>query len=241
MLPTPLSPACGFRRTLYAWRFTAAPRGGGYVARRSRRCRFRRGPGMIRRPFPRRPAVPRPILLARPLMVRTMRGIAVLSKPAGKSGLPTARLRGFNGLEVAASEDALAFIPPPCGISPSRREWFQNLFFFQGVTPSIRRANPRSRCVEDAPRDRVGQASDTRVIHFQAKQRWTRVDKSTVRRTLPSASHSPFASSEVRGVARRVSASLDTNGEGGGYLSRLARSLSRSALSLMKPSASCWS
>ena len=182
LLPTPLSPACGFRRTLYAWRFTAAPRGGGYVARRSRRCRFRRGPGMIRRPFPRRPAVPRPILLARPLMVRTMRGIAVLSKPAGKSGLPTARLRGFNGLEVAASEDALAFIPPPCGISPSRREWFQNLFFFQGVTPSIRRANPRSRCLENAPPGRVGQGQTGRLIHFRRDCQWTRVDKSTVRR-----------------------------------------------------------
>ena len=162
--------------------FRCSPKGGGYVARRSRRCRFRRGPSMIRRPFPCRPAVPRPILLARPLMVRTMRGIAVLSKPAGKSGLPTARLRGFNGLEVAASEDALAFIPPPCGISPSRREWFQNLFFFQGVTPSIRRANPRSRCLENAPPGRVGQGQTGRLIHFRRDCQWTRVDKSTVRR-----------------------------------------------------------
>ena len=198
LLPTPLSPACGFRRTLYAWRFTAAPRGGGYVARRSRRCRFRRGPGMIRRPFPRRTAVPRPILLARPLMVRTMRGIAVLSKPAGKSGLPTARLRGFNGLEVAASEDALAFIPPPCGISPSRREWFQNLFFFQGVTPSIRRANPRSRCLENAPPDRVGQGRTGRLIHFRRESQWTRVDKSTVRRGRQELSQSPASGESDR-------------------------------------------
>jgi hypothetical protein len=109
-------------------------------------------------------------------LVRQMRGIASPSEPAGKSGLPTAHLRGFNGLEVAASEDALAFIPPPRGISPSRRVRFQNLFFFPGFTPSIRRANPRSRCLEDAPRARVGQAAKGLVIHFQPFCRWTRVD-----------------------------------------------------------------
>jgi len=109
-------------------------------------------------------------------LVRQMRGIASPSEPAGKSGLPTAHLRGFNGLEVAASEDALAFIPPPRGISPSRRVRFQNLFFFPGFTPSIRRANPRSRCLEDAPGHRVGQPLEGLVIHFQPFCRWTRVD-----------------------------------------------------------------
>ena len=76
----------------------------------------------------------------------------------------------------------LAFIPPPRGISPSRRNRFQNLFFFQGVTPSIRRANPRSRCLENAPPGRVGQGQTGRLIHFRRDCQWTRVDKSTVRR-----------------------------------------------------------
>jgi len=122
------------------------------------------------------PAVPRPVFQPGSSTGSAMRGIASPSEPAGKSGLPTAHLRGFNGLEVAASEDALAFIPPPRGISPSRRVRFQSLFFFPGFTPSIRRANPRSRCLEDAPRARVGQAAKGLVIHFQPFCRWTRVD-----------------------------------------------------------------
>ena len=147
-----------------------------YVARRSRRCRFRRGTEEIRRPLPNHPAVPRPVFQPCPSTGSAMRGIASPSGPAGKSGLPTLRLRGFNGLEVTASEDAFAFIPPPRGISPSRRVRFQNLFFFQGFIPSIRRANPRSRCLENASWPRVGQAAEALVIHFQPFYRWTRVD-----------------------------------------------------------------
>ena len=133
-----------------------------YVARRSRRCRFRRGTDEVRRHLPNHPAVPRPVFQPGPSTGSAMRGIASPSEPAGNSGLPTLRPQGFNGLEVGTiRRRSSAFIPPPRGISPSRRKRFQNLFFFQGVTPSIRRANPRSRCLEDAPGDRVGQAGKT--------------------------------------------------------------------------------
>ena len=163
-----------------------------YVARRSRRCRFRRGTDEVRRPRPNHPAVPRPVFQPGSSTGSAMRGIASPSEPAGKSGLPTAHLRGLNGLEVAASEDALAFIPPPRGTSPSRRNRFQNLFFFQGVTPSIRRANPRSRCLENAPAPRVGQAGEALVIHFQAFCRWTRVDNSDLGRENSGLAAIPF-------------------------------------------------
>ena len=72
-----------------------------YVARRSRRCRFRRGTDDIRRCLPNHPAVPRPV--DRPCSTsRAMRGTALLSKPAGKPGLPTAHLRSFNGSKVTS-------------------------------------------------------------------------------------------------------------------------------------------
>ena len=153
-----------------------------YVARRSRRCRFRRGTDEVRRLRPNHPAVPRPV--DRPCSSSpAMRGTAEISKPAGKPGLPTARLRGFNGLEVAiARKRSSALIPPPRGISPSRRRQFQNLFIFQGFTPSIRRANPCSRWVEDARRIRVGQWETGRLIHFRQDCQWTTVDNSTSRR-----------------------------------------------------------
>ena len=101
--PTPLSPACGPRRTLNAWRLSRGSPGGRsrYVARRSRRCRFRRGTDEIRRSRPNRPAVPRPVFRPGSSTGSAMRGIASPSEPAGKSGLPTLRPRGLNGLEVA--------------------------------------------------------------------------------------------------------------------------------------------
>jgi hypothetical protein len=72
-----------------------------YVARRSRRCRFRRGTDEVRKLRPDHPVVPRPVSRPSPSTGSAMRGIASPSGPAGKSGLPTAHLRGFNGLEVA--------------------------------------------------------------------------------------------------------------------------------------------
>ena len=185
MLPTPLSPAVGSRRNAYRLTFSrAGPErsaalyrpalapvpvpSGSWVRSEDRSLASRR--------FRDRSSC----LASRAALL--VRRLAIPRNRAGSSGLPTARPRGFNAPGIDGSEDPSFPFAPPRGISPSRRNRFQNLFFFQGFTPSIRRANPRSRWIEDAPRDRVGQASDTRVIHFQAKQRWTRVDKSTVRR-----------------------------------------------------------
>lgn len=106
--PTPLSPACGSTGveslTPGVVRALAA-RTRRYVARRSRRCRFRRGTEKIRRLLPIHPAVPRPVFQPGPSTGLVMRGIASLSEPAGKSGLPTAHLRGFNGLEVVTTPE----------------------------------------------------------------------------------------------------------------------------------------
>jgi len=72
-----------------------------YVARRSRRCRFRQRVNEVRRPRPDHPAVPRPVFQPGSSTGLAMRGTTSPSEPAGKSGLPTAHLRGLNGLKVA--------------------------------------------------------------------------------------------------------------------------------------------
>ena len=83
---TPLSPACGPRRALDAWRLDAgsdrplrATEGRLLIARRSRRRRFRRGPGSIARTCPYRPAVPRPF--RRPGLQAVFAGTEVLRIP----------------------------------------------------------------------------------------------------------------------------------------------------------------
>ena len=71
------------------------------VARRSHRCRFHRWTDEARRFLPCRPAVPRPVFQPGSSTGSVMRGTTSPSEPAGKSGLPTAHLRGLNGLDVA--------------------------------------------------------------------------------------------------------------------------------------------
>ena len=61
-------------------------------------------------------------------------------------------------------------------LSLPHRKWFQNLFFFPGVTPSIRRANPRSQCVEAAPLGRVAQGSKGQLIHQLRFSLWISVE-----------------------------------------------------------------
>jgi hypothetical protein len=217
-LPTPLSPAVGSRRNAYRLACPAlrpkalsgmspgARAGAGSVGGqvRSEDPSFALGSSETGR---------RAWLLERPCLSED--GQFLETGPV-RPAFPTARPRGFNAPGFDRSEDLPLPFAPPRGISRSRLERFQNLFFYQGVTPSIRRANPRSRCVEDAPEDRVGQASKARVIHFQAKQRWTKVDKSTVRRTsfrFPT-SVCLERSREALGQRSRVSTALDTNGEG---------------------------
>jgi hypothetical protein len=181
LLPTPLSPACGSRRILYARRFANCPKAAA-LSPGARAGAGSVGGWLGPKTFSVPPGGSATVLSTRLLNWFGNAGHRLSIKAGRQVRPPTARPRGFNGLEVTASGDALAFIPPPRGISPSRRARFQNLFFYQGVTPSIRRANPRSRWIEDARDCRVGQDFEGPVIHFQEICRWTRVDNSTSRR-----------------------------------------------------------
>lgn len=78
------------------------------------------------------------------------------------------------------------------------------------------------RLLEAAPRRPIRQAGKSRVFHFPPKSLWTRVDNSTAHRKI--AKFAIFGASLCEC-----------------YRSRRANSRNRSALSLMKPSASFWS
>lgn len=217
LLPTPLSPACGSRRTLDARRLSRAARGPPrYVARRSRRCRFRRGPGVVRRPLRSRPAVPRPVF--RPgFSGSAMRGTAVPSKPAGKSGLPTARLRGFNGLKVA---------------SVRSRSWLSSL----DRAASRRRVECGSKI-----------SSFFRVLSHPSEEPIPALDglKMPLGGESGKAKPDDFSTfgeiaSGQRWITQRPVAARTAYPPPRGR-SRCASSRNRRAFSLMKPSASCWS
>ena len=109
---TPLSPACGPRRALDAWRLDAgsdrllrATEGRLLIARRSRRRRFRRGPGSIARTCPYRPAVPRPFRRPGLQAVSAKPEFCEFLGPGRQSGLPTLRPCGFIGLGFGWLQD----------------------------------------------------------------------------------------------------------------------------------------
>ena len=193
---------------------------GSVIARRSRRCRVRQGlskprglvltarrlRGWFRRPGPR-------TVFACPKVLRTPRHQAGNS---GLSDIAPSRLHRFE-MEVCRSRPDL--IPPPRGISPSRRAGSKIPSSSPAFRPLSRKGQSPSRCLEGASRRRFGQARDRPVIHFPAECQWTRVDNPTARRNC-----------------RKLSAIRLNHPR-----SRCARRRRRSALSLMKPAASCWS
>jgi len=144
-LPTPLSPAVGPEGRLSP----GVSRASGEAAAL---CRPALAPvpvpsaaGFEPRIHPLPPAVPRPFVVTVFASGPPIRRSPFHRNRSGSSGLPTARLRGLDAPGFDRSEDLPFPFAPPRGISPSYRQWFQNLFVFQGVIPSIRRANPRSR------------------------------------------------------------------------------------------------
>ena len=188
---TPLSPACGPRRVLDAWRsrrrfmkLSRAHRSSISIARRSRRCRFRRGLSV----GPKTSAVP-PGGSEIGLSTWASSSLphcpeAVLGpRPRSESPtLPTLRPRGFSGLEFGLSEDAPGSIPRPRGISPSRRSGSKIPTSAPAFPPLFRKGQSPSRCLEGARRSRFGQARKRPVIHFLPECQWTRLDNSTARR-----------------------------------------------------------
>ena len=147
LLPTPLSPAVGSRRNAYRLACPAlrpkassgmspgARAGAGSVVGQvqSEDPSFALGSSETGR---------RAWLLERPCLSED--GQFLETGPV-RPAFPTARPRGFNAPGFDRSEDLPLPFAPPRGISRSCRNRFQNPFFYQGVTPSIRRANPRFR------------------------------------------------------------------------------------------------
>ena len=237
---TPLSPACGLHRSgeLDAWRFNAvsvpAPKSHAEIGLSSPGARAGAGSvgaGSDPKIFPCRLAVPRPVSQPGPRTASLCPWAPPdLSTGPESPAFPTLRPRGFNGSGSGLQQDESCrsprLVPPPRGISPSRRTGSKIPSPAPAFRPLSRRGQSPSRCLEDAQPERFGQARDRPVIHFRLECQWTRVDNSTVRRSAGGLS--PFV---PRLVPKRPA-----------YLrSRWARSRSRSALSLMNPAASCWS
>ena len=216
---TPLSPACGFRRTLYAWRLDPGPTGPcGQLKVGSLSPGARAGAGSVRGRANREDlslppggseAGPVGLGLERSSLAR--RCCELLGTRPAIPACPTLRPCGFNGLKLSCRSRP-DLIPPPRGISPSHRGGSKIPSSSPAFRPLSRKGQSPSRCLEGAPCGRFGQARDRPVIHFPPECQWTRVDNSTARR---------FCENQVR--------------------SRCARRRSRRALSLMKPAASRWS
>ena len=117
---------------------------------------------------------------------RFVRRRCVTSAPGRQSGLPTLRPRGFNGLGFGLPQDeplsVPLLIPPPRGISPSRRSGSEIPSSSLAFRPLPWKGQSPFRCLKDALRDRFGQRQNRPVIHLRPECQWTRVDNSTVRR-----------------------------------------------------------
>lgn len=193
--PTPLSPACGSRRghltpdafdAASDWSRRTGATCGVSVVRRSRRRRFRRGPGLIARTCPCRPAVPRPVVSVR-ASSRSALSEDVAS-PQHELRQPAFRLCALAASTVwdwsapGRTFERSVLIPPPRGISPSRRSGSKIPSPSPAFRPLPRKGQSPSRCLEDAPGDRFGQRRKRPFIHIRSECQWTRVDNSTVRR-----------------------------------------------------------
>jgi hypothetical protein len=211
LLPTPLSPACGFRGTLYARRFTAALR--------RRLCRpalapvpVPSGAGYDPRIFPLPPGGSAVGFVARLLMVRQCGALPLYrSRPA----IPACRLRALAASTV-------------CKLQHPKMPWLS----------SLHRAAPRHRVergskisssfrVLSRPSEEPIPALDVWRMRLRTESGKSEpADLSTFARNA----------SGQEGISQRFAANGAIYPR-----SRLARRRRRRAFSLMKPSASCWS
>jgi hypothetical protein len=241
---TPLSPACGpcRSRKLDAWRFNAvfvpAPKSRAKIGLSSPGARAGAGSvgaGSDPKIFPYRRAVPRPVSRPGP---RTA-SLCPWAPPDLSTG-PESPAYRLCALSVSTVLDpdcsrrtwrAPRLVPPPSGISPSRRSGSKIPSPSPAFRPLPRKGQSPSRCLEDARPDRFGQARDRPVIHFRPDCQWTRVDNSTARRR----------SGELSAFAPGVALRQPRQAAGPYFRSRCANRRRRRALSLMNPAASCWS
>ena len=202
---TPLSPACGSCRSrkLYARRFNAvsvpAPKSQAEIGLSSPGARAgagSAGAGSDPKTFPRRLAVPRPVSQPGPRTASLCPWAPPdLSTGPESPAFPTLRPRGFNGSGSGSLQDESCrsprLVPPPRGISPSRRTGSKIPSPAPAFRPLSRRGQSPFRCLEDAMPERFGQLRTSRLIHFRQQCQWTKVDNSTVRRRTGGLS--PFA------------------------------------------------
>jgi hypothetical protein len=177
---TPLSPACGPRGALDAWRLDAgshkllrALKVGFVIARRSRRRRFRRGPRSIARTNPLPPGGSETGLVdlgleRLPLCPKALRNPRHQTGQSGltdfapsqlqRSGIWSAPGRTF---ELSSSHSSTA------RLSPSRRSGSKIPSSSPAFQPLSRKGQSPFRCLEGAAPNRFGQARDRPVIHFR--------------------------------------------------------------------------
>ncbi len=175
--------------TLIAWRvsFCSSPRRvwpSGYVARRSRRCRTGAWSNQeARRLVPTGlAACPQPGLSPNVSSGSTSQQAALLPIDAGvhHSDQPMAvRLRSQQSGMALPEGSVFPFLLRDDAVIASSSLRFPLSWFGRRSREAIRF---RSRYLEDARVDRVGQGRERRLIHFWAKCQWTRVDKSTAHR-----------------------------------------------------------
>ena len=244
LLPTPLSPAVGSRRNAYRLTFRAlAPKGlRRSIARRSRRCRFRRGAGYDPKIDPWPPGGSetdrRAWLLERPCLSEDLQFLE--TGPVR----PAFRLRALAVSTLRELTDPKIPRFPLLHPAASRRRveiGSKISSFFRVLPRPSEEPIPALDGLKMRWTSESGKRPKPELSTFKPNsggQGWI---------TLPFVAHSlsftlPVRLERSREASRGVSRLRSTRTEkGGGYLSRLARSLSRNALSLMKPSASCWS
>ncbi len=193
------------------------------IARRSRRRRFHRRPGLVARTCLCHPAVPRPVPRPAPRAVPRCPWASLNHRcRTGSPACPTLRPRGFIGSGSWSAPGEPGTSPASLSLdrAASRRRVVpvpKSPFVVRPFGSLPRRANPRLDALDDARAGPIlGNNANRPVIHFRQECQWTRVDNSTVRRNR-------------RRVYPRP-------------CDRVARAACRrSALSLTKPCASCWS
>ena len=225
MRSTPLSPARGPRGALGGpasrcriRQALASAEGRLLIARRSRRRRFRRGPRSIARtnPLPPGGSETSSSTWASNGFRFARRLCEILGTRPANPALPILRPRSFNGLGFGLHQDeplcAPLLIPPPRGFRHRVEAVPKSLLPRRPFGLCLGRANPR---LDDLKVQRATDSGKRAIVHL---------------------STSRLNASGQQWITQRFVA------EWAAYpRSRCASRRSRSALSLMKPCASCWS
>jgi len=186
--PTPLSPACGPRRALDAWRLQYCP---GWAA--IHRPALAPVPvpsgalGMIARTYPKsaRRFRDRSFNLGLKQLPHCPEALRKPKRQTGKSDLADFAPSRLHRFETGGGPKASPF--PSLHRAASRHRVDpvpKSLLPRRPLEPLSRKGQSPSRCLEDDSPARFGQRRNRPVIHFRLECQWTRVDNSTVRRRV---------------------------------------------------------